>query len=132
MIVLHADHAAERAAAALQATLTALNSGTTGATIDIYATDRPAVGDAPSGAPLATFVLSKPAGTINAGLLTLGVVPDALIMVTGIAVWARVSANGATKFDCDVTDTTGTGTIRLATTQLYAGGSVHMASGILG
>ena len=33
MIVLSAAHAAQRAAAALQATLTALNSGLTGATI---------------------------------------------------------------------------------------------------
>ncbi len=132
MIVLTPSHAAERAAAALQATLMALNSGTTGATIDIYATARPAIGDAPGGSPLATFTLPKPAGTISAGLLTLNPVDDALIMGTGVAVWARVSANGATVFDCDVSDTAGTATIRLATTQLYAGGSVRLASGVLG
>lgn len=132
MIVLSATHAAQRAAAALQATLTALNSGTTGATIATYATARPAVGDAPGGDPLVTFTLPKPAGTIDAGVLTLAPVDDAFITATGIAVWARVSANGATLFDCDVSDTAGTATIRLATTQLYAGGSVRLASGVLG
>ena len=132
MIVLSATHAAQRAAAALQATLNALDSGTTGATIAIYATARPAVGDAPAGDPLATFTLPKPAGAIDAGVLTLAPVDDAFITATGIAVWARVSANGDTKFDCDVSDTAGTATIRLATTQLYAGGSVRLASGVLG
>ena len=132
MIVLSATHAAQRAAAALQATLNALNSGTTGATIAIYATARPAVGDAPGGDPLATFTLPKPAGAIAAGVLTLAPVDDAFITATGIAVWARVSVNGATLFDCDVSDTAGTATIRLATTQLYAGGSVRLASGVLG
>ena len=132
MIVLSATHAAQRAAAALQATLTALNSGLTGATIDIYATARPAVGDAPGGEPLAAFTLPKPAGAIDAGVLTLAPVDDAFITATGIAVWARVSVNGATLFDCDVSDTAGAATIRLATTQLYAGGSVRLASGVLG
>ena len=132
MIVLSATHAAQRAAAALQATLNAMDSGTTGATIAIYATARPAVGDAPVGDPLATFTLPKPAGAIDAGVLTLAPVDDAFITATGIAVWARVSVNGATLFDCDVSDTAGTATIRLATTQLYAGGSVRLASGVLG
>jgi len=132
MLVLSATHAAQRAAAALQATLTALNSGPTGATIAIYATARPAVGDAPGGDPLATFTLPKPAGAIDAGVLTLDPVDDAFITATGIALWARVSVNGATLFDCDVSDTAGTATIRLATTQLYAGGSVRLASGVLG
>ncbi|MBS0402811.1 MAG: hypothetical protein JSS18_10065 [Proteobacteria bacterium] len=132
MIELSSGHAAERAAAALAATLAVLNSGATGATIDIYATARPAVGDAPGGSPLATFTLPMPAGTIAAGLLTLGAVDDALIMGTGMAVWARASVNGAVQFDCDVSDTAGTATIRLTTTQLYAGGSVRLASGVLG
>ena len=131
MIVLSATHAAQRAAAALQATLNALDSGTTGATIAFYANARPAVGDAPVGAPLATFTLPKPAGAIDAGVLTLAPVDDAFITATGIAVWARVSVNGATLFDCDVSDTAGTATIRLATTQLYAGGSARLASGVL-
>ena len=132
MITLSSAHAAARAAAALQATLAALDSGTTGATIDIYATTRPAIGDPPGDAPLATLTLPIPAGTIADGVLTLGTVEDALIMATGVAVWARCTANGAIVFDCDVSDVAGTATIRLATTQLYAGGSVRLASGVLG
>lgn len=132
MIALSPSHADERAAAALQATLDALNAGTNGATIAIYATPQPAVSDPPGGDPLATFTLPKPAGTITAGVLTLDAVDDALIMATGVAIWARVAVAGATKFDCDVTDTAGTGAIRLATTQLYAGGSVRLSAGTLG
>ena len=94
--------------------------------------EKRAVGDAPGGEPLAAFTLPKPAGTIDAGVLTLAPVDDAFITSTGVAVWARVSVNGATLFDCDVSDTAGTATIRLATTQLYAGGSVRLASGALG
>jgi hypothetical protein len=132
MIALSTAHAAERAAAALQATLAALDAGTTGASIALYATTRPAVGDVPGAEPLAIITLPQPAGAIEAGVLTLAPVGDALIMSTGVAAWARVSENGATLFDCDVSDTTGTATIRLATTQLYAGGSVRLASGVLG
>lgn len=132
MIVLTTTHSADRAAAALSATLTALDAGTTGATIDLYATARPDIGAAPGASALATFTLPLPAGTIAAGVLTLTPPDDALILTTGVVVWARITANGVILFDCDVSDTAGTGTIKLATTQLYAGGSVHMSSGVLG
>lgn len=131
MMTLSDYHAALRAAAALAATLAALDAGTTGATIDLYASVRPANGAAPGGSALATFTLAQPAGTITAGVLTLTLPDDALILTTGIAAWARFTADGHILQDCDVTDTLGTGTVRLATTQLYAGGSVHMASGTL-
>ena len=132
MITLSTEHAAERAAAALAATLTKLDSGSSGATVSLYGTARPTNGGDAGGAAQAVLVLPKPAGTIDAGVLTLGAVTDALITSTGVALWARVEANGGIVFDCDVSDTTGTATIRLATTQLYTGGSVQMASGILG
>lgn len=130
MIVLAPHHAAARAAAALQATLGLLNAG--GATVALYATTRPATGAAPGAAALATFVLPQPAGTIVGDLLTLGVVDDALILVSGVALWARASADGTHLLDCDVSDTAGAATIRLSTTQLYAGGLVRLASGVLG
>ena len=129
MITLSAEHAAERAAAALAATLTKLNAG---ATVSLYSTLRPANGADAGGAAQAVLTLPQPAGVIDAGVLTLGTVADALIMATGGALWARVAVAGGIVFDCDVSDTAGTATIRLATTQLYAGGSVRMASGILG
>lgn len=132
MITISTQHSAERAAGALSATLTKLNSGTAGASVSLYATVRPANGAAAGGAALTTLVLPKPAGAIANGILTLGAAPDALIMETGIAAWARFSVEGVPLFDCNVSDTSGTATLRLVTTQLYAGGSVRLASGILG
>ena len=132
MITLSTAHAAQRAAAALSATLTALNAGTSGATVSLYATTRPANGADAGGAAQAVITLPKPAGVISGGVLTLGAADDALILSTGVTLWARVEANGVILLDCDVSDTGGTATIRLATTTLYAGGSVRMASGILG
>lgn len=125
-------HAAARAAAALATTLTRLNAGTTGATLALYATVQPANGAAPGGDALATFTLPKPAGSITAGVLTLAPVDDALILSTGIALWGRFAVDGAAEIDCDVSNTTGSGAVKLATTQLYAGGSVRLASGTLG
>lgn len=132
MITLSTEHAAERAVAALAATLNKLNSGATGAKVLLYATVRPATGDPAGGTALTTLILKKPAGIIEAGLLTLAPVDDALIMVTGAAKWARVIADNAPVFDCDVSDTDGTATLRLATTMLYAGGLVRLSSGTLG
>ena len=131
MITLSTVHAAERAAAALSATLAKLNSGASGATIALYATTRPSIGAAPGASALATFTLDQPAGSIASGVLTLAPADNALILTTGVALWARVEANGAIVFDCDVSDTAGTATIRLAASQLYAGGSVNIASGVL-
>ena len=132
MITLSTAHAASRAAAALSATLTALNAGATGATVSLYTTTRPANGEDAGGAAQAVITLPKPAGTISAGVLTLGAADDALILSTGVALWARIEANSVILLDCDVSDTGGTATIRLATTTLYAGGSVRLASGVLG
>ena len=132
MITLSPAHAASRAAAALSATLTALNAGATGATVSLYTTTRPANGEDAGGAAQAVITLPKPAGTISAGVLTLGAADDALILSTGVALWARIEANSVILLDCDVSDTGGTATIRLATTTLYAGGSVRLASGVLG
>lgn len=132
MITLSTAHAALRAAAALSATLMALNAGTGGATVSLYSTPRPANGADAGGAAQAVITLPKPAGVISGGVLTLGAADDALILSTGVTLWARVEANGVILLDCDVSDTGGTATIRLATTTLYAGGSVRMASGILG
>ena len=132
MITLSTAHAASRAAAALSATLTALNAGATGATVSLYTTTRPANGEDAGGAAQAVITLPKPAGTISAGVLTLGAADDAMILSTGVALWARIEANSVILLDCDVSDTGGTATIRLATTTLYAGGSVRLASGVLG
>jgi hypothetical protein len=131
MITLSPAHDAARAAAALAATLARLNAGSTGAAVSLYSTTRPASGAAAGGAAMAVFTLIKPAGTITDDVLTLAQPEDALILTTGVALWARVEVNGVFELDGDVTDTLGTGFIKLATTQLYAGGLVHLASGTL-
>jgi hypothetical protein len=131
MITISPEHAAERAAAALAATLTKLNSGALGASVRLFATARPANGAAPGADPLAAWTLLKPAGVIDEGVLTLDQPEDALIMVTGVALWARIFVDSAIVLDCDVSDMEGTAMIRLASTQLYAGGLVRLTSGVL-
>ena len=131
MITLSPAHAAARSAAALVATLALLNSGSTGAVIQLYGTERPANGAAAGGVAMAGIVLPKPAGTIADGVLTLATAPDAMIYITGDVVWARIEVSGSASLDCDVSDINGTATIRLATTRLYAGGLVRMAAGVL-
>ena len=132
MITLSPEHATLRAAAALAATLALLNSGATGAQVYIYGNTRPANGAAAGADSLVIFVLARPAGVIADGVLTLAPANDALILLTGVATWSRIIVGGATALDCDVSDPAGTAMIRLATTQLYAGGSVRMTAGVLG
>lgn len=130
MITLSPKHAAERAAAALSATLAKLNSGLANATLSAYGTLRPESGASTGASPLVVCTLAKPAGSIDNGILTL-VPVEAMILVTGVALWARFSVDDDYILDCDVSDANGTATIRLATTQLYAGGLVRLASGII-
>lgn len=76
--------------------------------------------------------LEKPCGTVDAGALTLALPDDALISATGIAHHAEI-INGASAnvLNCDVTNTAGDGFIKLANTQLYAGGLVRLTVGTL-
>ena len=139
MITLSLAHTGARADAALQATLTRLNAGATGAILALYSSVRPATGATPGGAVVVSFTLPKPAGTITLssiasnvltlGTLTLGAVADALIAESGIVLWGRITVAGIHEMDVSVSDTAGVGTIRLSTTQLFAGGTVRLASG---
>lgn len=131
MITLSPAHEGARAAAAIAATLAMLNSGTGGANVSLYATARPANGTVAGGSPLAVFTLLKPAGSITAGVLSLSQPPEAMIIATGVALWARITVDSGPVLDCDVSDMAGTAMIRLANTQLYAGGYVRLASGTL-
>jgi hypothetical protein len=77
--------------------------------------------------------LTKPAGTIAGGLLTLTQQEDGLITSTGIATWARlVNGNEVTALDLDCSGTDGAGDVKLASYQLYLGGDARMVSAILG
>lgn len=118
----------------LAGTLNFLNLGVDTARVRIFGNTRPgSVGDAPGAAPLVEIPLADPPGSVAAGVLTLTPSDDGLITASGTAAWARVvNGNGDTAFDCDVSDTAGSGTIKLPDTALFAGGVTRLISGTLG
>ena len=82
---------------------------------------------------LVEIALTKPAGTIAGGLLTLTQQEDGLITATGIASWARlVNGDDVTALDLDCSGSDGAGDVKLASAQLYLGGDARMVSAILG
>ncbi|QTD44965.1 hypothetical protein [Ottowia testudinis] len=120
--------------ARLVGTLGFLDTGPNPARLRIYGGARPASpGTLPSSVMLVEIKLTKPAGTIANGLLTLTQQEDGLITATGIATWARL-VNGAevTALDLDCSGTDGNGDIKLASTNLYLGGDARMVSAVLG
>lgn len=111
-----------------------LDTGTGNAAVRLYGGTRPATPDTvPTSAMLVQISLTKPAGSVDAGLLMLTQLDDGLITETGIATWARVvNGNGDTAFDVDCGTGPGAWEVQLATTQLYAGGAARIVSAILG
>ncbi|MFN3377058.1 MAG: hypothetical protein ACK40S_10965 [Burkholderiaceae bacterium] len=121
-------------AARLAGALAFLDDGTAVARIRIYGGTRPASAAAePTSAMLAEIALTKPAGTLAAGTLTLTQAEDGMVVNTGIATWARV-VNGAaaTAFDLDCSLPGAGGEVELAQTQLYLGGAARLVSCVLG
>ena len=120
--------------ARLAGTLGFLDTGPNPARLRIYGGTRPASPSAtPSSGMLVEIKLTKPAGTIAGGLLTLTQQEDGLISATGIATWARlVNGNEINALDLDCTGTDGNGDVKLASTNLYLGGDARMVSAILG
>lgn len=120
--------------ARLAGTLSFLDEGPQPARLRVYGGVRPASpADVPSSAMLVEIALTKPAGTILDGLLTLTQQEDGLITATGVATWARlVNGNDVTALDLDCSGTDGDGDVKLATTTLYLGGDARMVSAILG
>lgn len=120
--------------ARLAGTLAFLDEGPQPARLRVYGGVRPASpADVPSSAMLVEIALTKPAGTILDGLLTLTQQEDGLITATGVATWARlVNGDDVTALDLDCSGTDGDGDVKLATTTLYLGGDARMVSAILG
>jgi hypothetical protein len=120
--------------ARLAGTLAFLDAGTRPARLRIYGGTRPATpATTPASVMLVEIKLTKPAGTIAGGLLTLTQQEDGLITATGIATWARlVNGNEVTALDLDCSGTDGNGDVKLASTNLYLGGDARMVSAILG
>lgn len=120
--------------ARLAGTLAFLDAGPGPARLRIYGGARPpSPAETPTSAMLAEIALTKPAGTIAGGLLTLTQQDNGLIAATGVATWARlVNGNEVTALDLDCSDTGGNGDVKLASTNLYLGGDARMVSAILG
>lgn len=116
-------------AARLQAVLTLLDAAASPATLQLYAGARPASAGGAVGAAtlLAAIPLTRPAGSVDAGVLTLTQADDGLVLATGVAAWARAAdGDGTPVFDCDVTDELGAGDITMPATQLYLGGAARI------
>ena len=120
--------------ARLAGTLSFLDAGTNPARLRIYGGTRPETpATTPTSAMLVEIRLTKPAGTISNGLLTLTQQEDGLITASGIATWARlVNGDDVTALDLDCSGTDGNGDVKLASTTLYLGGDARMVSAILG
>ncbi len=116
-------------AAAMLGRLAFLDSGPGPASLVIYGSTRPTAGAAAGSSPLAVIDLSKPAGTVSAaGVLTLIVPREGLILISGTPSWARMlNGAGDIAFDADV----GTEVI-LSQAQLYAGGTARLVSAVFG
>lgn len=116
-------------AAAMQGRLAFLDSGPPAASLVIYGGARPAPGAAADSSPLTVIDLSKPAGTVSAaGVLTIIVPREGLILVSGTPSWARMlNGAGDVAFDADV----GTEVI-LSQSQFYAGGTARLVSAVFG
>lgn len=118
----------------LNGTLAHLNLGTGNAGVRIYGGARPPTpNDVPGSAMLVQVSLTKPAGAVAAGVLTLTQLEDGLIATSGTAVWARVvNGAGTTSFDCDCGAGPGAWEVQLAQAALFAGGAARIVSAVLG
>jgi len=114
--------------ARLTGSLNYLDSGSANAAVRIYGGARPATPqDTPSSAMLVQIELTKPCGSIVAGVLTLTQQADGLIVESGTATWARiVNGDGATALDCDAGQGAGAWEVQLVQATLYAGGDAKI------
>lgn len=112
-----------------------LDTGSGNATIEVYASERPAPGAAPGGSPLVTPVLAKPCGEIVDGILVLEAQDPTgeLIMNSGPALWARFkNGDGIWAFDADVSVDGGTGEVQFPNINLLAGGRAPLSPSSIG
>lgn len=102
--------------------------------MQFYTAPKPAKGAAiTTQTLLGTVTFSEPAGTVAAGVLTFSVITDdSSADADGPAVWCRVlDGDSAFVMDMPVTDTNGAGPVKMPSTQIYAGGTIHVASAVL-
>ena len=117
----------------LDAMNTKLNAGSGAAKIRIYDGTQATNANTAIGAQvlLAELPCTDPAAPASAtGTLTFSAITnDSSADATGTATWARVlDSDNNVIFDCDVTNTAGSGTLKLNTTSIVSGGPVAITS----
>lgn len=117
----------------LDALNTALNAGSGAAKVRIYDGTQATNANTAIGSQtlLAELTLSDPAAaSASSGTLTLSAITnDSSGDASGTATWARVlDSDNNPIFDCDVSATAGSGTLKLNTTTIAAGGPVAITS----
>lgn len=111
-----------------------LDLGASHARIRVYEGARPAANGTPNGPMLIEIELAKPCGVVSGGVLTLAQSETNPVAVAGgTAVWGRiVNGNGDWAMDCDVSGLGGSGEIKLSNTTVFSGGTVVLASAVMG
>ena len=124
--------------AMMQGLLNRIDGGTGPGRAEMYAGTRPAAGDAPAGALVASVPFAAPAGTVSAttGLLTIAVSGEGQIVSALKPTWARVvDGSGAWLFDADVRDVDDADTGQefvIQVSEIYLGGFLRIFSGLFG
>lgn len=116
------------------AIIAVINNGTGPGTMNFYTATQPAKGAAiTSQTLLGTVTFAEPAGTVSNGVLTFSTITDdSLADANGIATWCRVlDGDGAFVMDLTVTNLADVGPVRMSSTQVYAGGIIHVSSAVL-
>jgi hypothetical protein len=127
-----ATRVAAQRPAAIEASHSFLEAGSGSVLIAVFAGPKPAPGD-PAGSPaLATLVINDPAVLdLEVLRIVLPAAPDALILATATAEWARITNRaGSWWADVDVSDQEGSAPIQLQTTALVTGALLRLISGV--
>lgn len=127
--------------AALDAALGTINGGAAAGVIRVYSGTQPATpATAPSGTLLLEFTLSDPAFAPASGgsaALDVDPIPAATGLTAGTAGWFRIltsdaaAGTGLGLLDGEVSDTGGTGQLKLNTTTVSVGLDVEITSGTI-
>lgn len=118
-----------------QQIINAVDAGTGPGTMEFYTAPRPT----PKGSAVTTQTLlgkvtfADPCGASTNGVLVFNpLVDDSSADADGVAAWVRVKdSEGNFVMDMDVTDNAGTGPVKMPSTQVYAGGVIHITSAVM-
>lgn len=118
--------------ARLQAVLDEIDAGSAGGYIEFYDGTQPVTGGTVT-TLLGTVTFATTAGTITGGVLTFDTITDDTSAdATGTVTWCRFYDSDANHIlDGDCGNTASTALVKFDNPALVAGGTIHIASGIL-